>query len=180
MKIYTKTGDKGETSLFGRGRVPKDDMRIQCVGMLDELNAHLGWVNNLSHGLEIDLNYQRMQCELFELGARVAAVDKAKLNSKWDIARSVQRLENEIDSMQEQLPALTQFILPGGHAIACALHIARTKCRDAERTIVAVARIHDLAEEMVYLNRLSDWLFVAGRFMNQYFEISEPTWTPQC
>jgi len=180
MKIYTKTGDKGDTSLFGGQRVPKDALRIEAYGTIDELNAVLGCV--LAHNSDSDL--QRMltqiQSQLFELGAdlatpRSAGEEKVRRLAAEDFVI----LEKFIDKCQSALPPLTNFVLPGGTPAASFLHLARTVCRRAERNVVRLSRNEDIGEEViVFLNRLSDLLFVLSRSANQKAGIPESRWMP--
>lgn len=178
MKIYTKTGDDGETGLYGKGRVSKDSVRIECIGKVDELNALLGWVKCATSDFEFDLGLYKLQNDLFDLGARIASADADKAVTTWDIDQSINHLEEQIDAMDDQLPALKHFILPGGHELAARIHVARCKCREAERRIVALSHEMDMKKEIVFLNRLGDWLFVAARFVNHCMEFNEPKWTP--
>ena len=171
MRIYTKTGDKGETSLYRGGRVPKDAPRLEAYGTLDELNAHLGLAVALVPA-DADLSeavaqVRRSQRDLFCLGAQLATLGNQP--PAWRIdAEDVTRLERAIDAMETELPPLTTFVLPGGHPAGAALHVARTVARRAERLIVAVGRDEDLDPLIVmYVNRLSDYLFVLARFVSR-------------
>ena len=178
MKIYTKTGDDGKTGLYGKGRVSKDDIRIECVGTIDELNATVGWVKCEELDFDFDLGLTQIQSDLFELGARIASADPDKKPTEWSIDQAIIRIEQQIDAMDEQLPQLTHFILPGGHELAARIHIARCKCRNAERRVVALSNEIAVKSEIVYLNRLGDWMFVAARFVNHCNEIVESKWYP--
>lgn len=178
MRIYTKTGDRGETSLYRGGRVPKDHLRLAAYGTLDELNALLGQALTLVPA-EAELGglpdlLRRIQRDLFCLGAQLATVGDEP--PAWVIHDAdVARLEQAIDDMDTALPPMTTFILPGGHPFGAALHVARTVARRAERHIVAVSRestIEPLVE--VYANRLSDYLFVAARYANMRLGNAEP------
>lgn len=178
MRIYTKTGDRGETSLYRGGRVAKDHLRLSAYGTLDELNALLGQALALVPA-SADLDeltglLRRVQRDLFCLGAQLATVGDEP--PAWTIAEAdVTRLEQAIDAMDTELPTMMTFILPGGHPFGAALHVARTVARRAERHIVAVAReatLDPLVE--VYTNRLSDFLFVAARFANHRLGNPEP------
>ena len=166
MKIYTKTGDAGETGLFGGGRVPKDDARVRAYGEVDELNAWIGFAIAIhlptfeSNVLEV------IQRDLFSIGAELATPDAKKLRASLDDA-TVGALERVIDSYDPKLKPLKNFILPGGSPKAAALHVARTVCRRAERSVVTLARsqpVNPLINQ--YLNRLSDLLFVLARAVN--------------
>ncbi len=171
MKIYTKTGDTGETGLFGGGRVPKDHRRVEAYGQVDELNAAIGFALSLDpQEFERPL-LETIQRDLFTIGAELAAPDPAKLENALPAARigepRVEALEDAIDSHEEKLPALKNFILPGGTPKAAALHLARTVCRRTERGVVALARAEAISPAIVkYLNRLSDLLFVLARAAN--------------
>ena len=175
MKIYTRSGDEGSTGLIGGSRVTKDDPILGVLGEIDELNAVLGWVlasggNGDTATLIVDL-----QSVLFDLGAFVAARgdDRFTLNS----ADSIAHLETSIDEMCVTLPALTQFILPGGTERASRLHIARTVCRRVERTLV---KSGGKGGAVALLNRLSDWLFIAARYENMQANHAETTWRKPC
>jgi cob(I)alamin adenosyltransferase len=171
MRIYTKTGDKGETSLYKGGRVPKDAPRLEAYGTLDELNAHLGLARALAPaGTDLgdaDAQLRRIQRDLFCLGAQLATLGDEP--PAWRItAEDVTALERAIDAMEAELPPLTTFILPGGHPMGAALHVARTVARRAERLVVGVAREDALDPLIVtYVNRLSDHLFVLARFVSR-------------
>lgn len=170
MKIYTKTGDKGETSLFGGKRVWKDDLRIQAYGTTDELNAVLGIAVAELSDTELKDVISGIQNDLFTVGSDLASPLK-KENKNFVIPRIdsqfVTRLELLIDKFDSQLPALKNFILPGGSKVSAILHHARTVCRRAEREVVALSKIEGINDQIeVYLNRLSDLLFVLARFEN--------------
>lgn len=166
MKIYTKTGDSGETGLFGGARVPKDDLRIEAYGTVDELNAFLGQARAEVLPEEVDRIVARAQNCLFTIGAELATPDPSRQRTAGISASAVEELERAIDHLEASLPPLREFILPGGNRPAAALHVARGVCRRAERRVVTLS--HD-AEATVstiaihYLNRLSDYLFVAAR-----------------
>ncbi|MHB9039809.1 MAG: cob(I)yrinic acid a,c-diamide adenosyltransferase [Melioribacteraceae bacterium] len=170
MKIYTKTGDKGETSLFGGKRVWKDDLRIQAYGTTDELNAVLGIAVAELSDVELKDVISGIQNDLFTVGSDLASPIE-KENKNFVIPRIdsqfITRLELLIDKFDSQLPALKNFILPGGSKVSAILHHARTVCRRAEREVVALSRIEGINDQIeVYLNRLSDLLFVLARFEN--------------
>lgn len=170
MKIYTKTGDKGETSLFGGKRVWKDDLRIQAYGTTDELNAVLGIAVAELSDVELKDVISGIQNDLFTVGSDLASPIE-KENKNFVIPRIdsqfITRLELSIDKFDSQLPALKNFILPGGSKVSAILHHARTVCRRAEREVVALSRIEGINDQIeVYLNRLSDLLFVLARFEN--------------
>jgi len=178
MKIYTKTGDKGDTSLFGGQRVPKDALRIEAYGTVDELNSVIGIVRTDNSDQEIDGILEQIQNELFELGADLAtprSIEKRQI--KRIEMKDVQVLEKILDGLQEQLKSLRSFILPGGSPVAARVHFARTVCRRAERAVVRLSRNEDIGEEVItYLNRLSDLLFVLARYANHKANIAEVKW----
>jgi cob(I)alamin adenosyltransferase len=177
-RIYTRTGDEGQTSLFAGGRTSKDTARLHAYGTIDELNSVLGLAvaQGLSEELAAKINV--IQNELFVVGADLATPLEAE--ARW-IARvsgdQVTRLEREIDAMDDRLPPLENFILPGGTPGAAALHVARTVCRRAERWVVALVGEENLnASTLQYVNRLSDWLFVAARYENLLAGREETIW----
>lgn len=182
-RVYTKQGDKGETSLIGGERVSKDDPRLDCYGTLDELNATLGMarvaLEASAAGPHLLPIITRVQNELFNLGSELGAADparRAKLPRIED--RHVDGLERDIDGVNDDLPALTSFVLPGGGAASATFHLARTVCRRAERIVVSLAKHEDIGGELplVYLNRLSDALFVWGRWCAFKDGQPEPLW----
>jgi len=181
VKIYTKTGDSGETGLFGGPRVRKSDARVEAYGDLDELNAAIGVARSLVEDPEIDAALARIQGELFCVGAELATPHGAKARSAIppvDPAWTA-RLEGAIDAWDGELPALTRFVLPGGTRTAAALHLARTVCRRAERRAVSLAAEVEVEPAVLaYLNRLSDFLFVAARVANHRARKEEPLWDP--
>jgi len=182
MKIYTKTGDGGETSLFGGGRVPKDDARVEAYGAVDELNAAIGLVRALSPAVEIDAELARIQAELFAVGAELATPHDARAHGSLPGVRGewAEALERQMDRWDEQLPPLTAFVLPGGAPAAAALHVARATCRRAERRSVALSHLaHIDPAVVIYLNRLSDFLFEAARAQNQRAGLAETLWQPR-
>jgi cob(I)alamin adenosyltransferase len=178
MKIYTRTGDSGETSLFAGGRTSKDNPRLHAYGTVDELNSVLGL--SIAQGLtpKIVARMRIIQNELFIVGADLATPQDAE--AKWLTRLTeepVTRLEHEIDEMDGQLPGLKNFILPGGTPAAATLHVARTVCRRAERWIVAVSEDEEINPCVLhYINRLSDWLFTAARYENLAAGQNESTW----
>ena len=182
VKIYTRTGDDGETGLFGGGRVAKDALRVEAYGAVDELNAAIGMARAAGLGGGIDGVAQRLQEELFVLGADLAtpAHGRAREESVVRIsAAQVERLEGDIDAADGGLPALDAFILPGGSPAGAALHLARTICRRAERRTVELSRSESVSERVVpYLNRLSDLLFVLARAANAADGRPETKWLP--
>lgn len=182
MKIYTKTGDGGETSLFGGGRVSKDDARVEAYGALDELNAAIGLARSLAPDPEIDRELSRIQAELFAVGAELATPHEARAHGAIPGVRGewAEALERQMDRWDEELPPLTAFVLPGGSPVAAALHVARATCRRAERRAVALSHLaHIDPTVVVYLNRLSDFLFEAARAQNLRAGVAETPWLPR-
>lgn len=180
MKIYTRTGDEGETGLIDGSRVSKDTLRVECYGEVDELNACLGVVRSQHEDEGLDLLLGQVQKDLFALGAQLADPQARVAERKPKAAVTaahVKRLEDAIDTRQESLPPLKAFILPGGSPAGALLHFSRTVCRRAERRVVALARHDDLDPLMlVYLNRLSDLLFMLARDANRSAGVPEDTW----
>ena len=181
MKIYTKTGDAGDTGLFGGGRVGKDHPRVEAYGDVDELNAVLGTVRSTEQMPRIDEIIARVQRDLFSLGALLATPNRDKMTEQLEKARvddaRIVELEHAIDDCERELDPLRSFILPGGTPKAAALHVARTVCRRAERRVVALQREIDVPELVVrYLNRLSDLLFMLARVANRRAGAGEVTW----
>ena len=164
MKIYTKTGDTGTTGLVGGSRVSKSDARIQAIGDVDELNALLGIARTLQAD-DLDDLLGRIQNWLFDLGAELATPPNSKFDNRSIGGVQIENLEASIDELSEAVPALRNFILPGGTPLAAAFHHARTVCRRAERAVIAMNP--ERAEPVVFLNRLSDWLFTAARYANR-------------
>ncbi len=176
MKIYTKTGDQGETGLFGGPRVSKNHARIEAFGTVDELNSHLGMVRTLSGDTPFDTDLRRIQCELFDLGAELATPDS---RAERITPAHVTRLEKIIDEHEAMLEPLACFILPTGSPLAAALHVARTVCRRAERRVVTLANQVDTmipANAIEYLNRLGDLLFVLARAANRQAGVTDDPW----
>ena len=179
MRIYSKTGDAGETGLLGGPRVVKNHPRIECCGHVDELNAVIGVARSQRPLPAIDEVLQRVQGELFHLGADLANAAGPNTASPRIAAGHVTRLEGEIDRFEERLPALRQFILPGGDPLASHLHVARGVCRRAERAVVALSQTGaDGAEALRYLNRLGDLLFVLARTANREAGVADVVWEP--
>jgi cob(I)alamin adenosyltransferase len=178
MKIYTKTGDGGETSLFGGKRVRKDDVRIDAYGCVDELNSCIGIVRSLRPAHDVDGILLEIQNDLFVLGSDLATPETKKDAAVPRIGRTdVERLERHIDRLEEHLEPLKSFILPGGSSIAAQLHLARTVCRRAERLVVKLSNREPIgATPLVFLNRLSDLLFVIARFANDSTGSPETHW----
>ena len=179
MKIYTKTGDKGETGLVGNARVKKTSARIQAIGEVDELNAAIGLARTESQGAEIDEELARIQSSLFDLGAELASLPGAKITFAILDPTAVENLERSIDEQTANLEPLKNFILPGGSKLAAQLHLARCVCRRAERSVLQLHEEEPLRSEvLVFLNRLSDWLFVSARTANHQSGIDDVAWQP--
>ncbi len=181
MKIYTKTGDEGDTGLFGGGRVGKDDPRVEAYGAVDELNAMLGLARSIEMMPRVDEVLVPVQRDLFAIGALLATPDLVKMREQLAKARvdatRIEELERAIDAGESELEPLMAFILPGGTPKAAALHAARTVCRRAERRVVTLRRDVEIPQlVVVYLNRLSDLLFVLARVANRRAGAGEVTW----
>lgn len=181
MKIYTRTGDQGDTGLFGRGRVPKDHPRVAAYGEVDELNSALGVVRATEPAGFYDPLFESIQRDLFAIGGQLAAPDPepvAKALAKANLpGERVVALERIIDEADQELPALKAFVLPAGTPKAAALHLARTVCRRAERSLVHLARESQVPPSfIVYLNRLSDLLFTLARLANHRNGRGDVTW----
>lgn len=188
MKVYTKTGDKGTTALFGGTRVPKYHIRIESYGTVDELNSYIGLIRDQSMNVHYQEVLQNIQDHLFTLGA-ILATDpekavlkngKERLNIPKIDTEDIHYLENEIDQMETELPPMTHFVLPGGHTTVSYCHIARCVCRRAERLATHLNDI-DPVDPMVlqYLNRLSDYLFVLARKLSLDLNAKEVKWIPK-
>lgn len=180
-KIYTKTGDDGFTGLFGGGRVEKDDERVDAYGEIDELNAQLGVVRAVELMPRVDEVVVPIQRDLFSIGALLATPDHEKMREQLAKARiddeRIAELERAIDGCDRELEPLRAFIVPGGTPKSAALHVARTVCRRAERRVVALRRTVPVPELVViYLNRLSDLLFMLARVANKRAGAGEVTW----
>ena len=185
-RVYTRTGDRGETRLAGGQRVKKDDARIEAYGTVDELMSVLGMVLATAEGqgnwtARLSAILARVQNELFNLGATLAMREEdVRPTTPRILPRHVKQLERDIDALNRDLPALTSFVLPGGGPVAAHLHQARTVCRRAEREVIRLGRAETLpAEAIRYLNRLSDYLFVAARFAARASGHGEPLWEPE-
>jgi cob(I)alamin adenosyltransferase len=182
VRIYTRTGDQGETGLFGAGRVSTAAARIEAIGAVDELNAQLGWAETLLGRLGISPELREVQAELFVLGADLATPPEASApavaRTRRVEAEQVERLEAWIDRLETETTALTSFILPGGSPGAAALHVCRGVCRRAERRVVTLAAAEPINPlGTAYLNRLSDLLFTVARWVNAREGVEEPTWS---
>jgi cob(I)alamin adenosyltransferase len=183
VKIYTRTGDKGDTGLFGGGRVRKDDPRVEAYGDVDELNAAIGLARSMAPVPRIDEVLAPIQRDLFSIGALLATPHPEKVREQLQKARldddRIAQLEREIDRAEQELEPLTAFIIPGGTPKSAALQLARAVCRRAERRVIALAQHQDVtlpAIVVVYLNRLSDLLFVLARLANRLAMMAEVTW----
>ncbi|KLT67128.1 cob(I)yrinic acid a,c-diamide adenosyltransferase [Pedobacter sp. BMA] len=181
MKIYTKTGDKGQTSLIGGTRVPKYHLRIETYGTVDELNSYIGLIMSQeidSHSRQL---LKEIQDRLFTVGASLAAdPEKSKMKLPDLHDSDVELLEKEMDAMNEILPVLKHFVLPGGNSVVSYCHIARCVCRRAERLTTQLAENTFVDERItVYLNRLSDYLFVLARKLTKDFNVEENIWIPR-
>jgi len=181
MKIYTKTGDKGQTSLIGGTRVPKHHIRIEAYGTVDELNSYIG----LLRDQQIEQHHKdiliEIQDRLFTIGASLASdPEKSKMKIPDLKEEDITLLENEIDKMNDVLPEMRSFVLPGGHTTISYCHIARTVCRRAERNTIHLSENEFVAELVVkYLNRLSDYLFVLSRKLTHDLGALETPWKPR-
>ncbi|HEU0297841.1 MAG TPA: cob(I)yrinic acid a,c-diamide adenosyltransferase [Longimicrobium sp.] len=179
-KLYTRGGDRGETSLFGGERVPKDHLRVEAYGQLDHLSAVIGLlVVSLPEG-EMRDELRQAQNALFDMGAELATPPDSRL--QYRLPRVIEeedwrRLERLLDEYDAQVPPLRSFVLPGGHESAARAHLARTACRTAERAVVRLAHGEEVrADVLTYLNRLSDFLFVCARLLNHRAGVEEITW----
>ena len=192
FKIYTKTGDKGETSLFGGARVPKSHVRVEAYGTVDELNSYIGLLTDLIETPQYKLILKEVQDRLFTIGS-ILATEPSKLMKTPDLKNEdIQLLENEIDTMDAELPPLKSFILPGGHSTVSFCNIARTVCRRAERLVINLVLLekengqpinphNELGQSLSiqYLNRLSDYLFILGRKIAKDLGAEEILWKPR-
>lgn len=198
-KIYTKSGDQGSTRLVDGQKVLKSNLRVEAYGCVDELNSQLGFCRSLiqesltahPHLMKIDQKIFRIQNHLFNLGSLLACEDREMKSHLRSLDLShVQFLEMSIDKLSTDLPELKNFILPGGHLISSSLHVARTICRRSERKVVRLFKdpgqdpeIHQNTDEvffeLIYLNRLSDFLFVAARWVQNQFQLTDIAWDNQ-
>jgi cob(I)alamin adenosyltransferase len=181
MKIYTRTGDKGETGLFGGGRVAKDHPRVAAYGDVDELNSSLGLVRATAHQEFFDPLLESIQRDLFAIGGHLATPDPERVRKALDKATlssaRVSEFERVIDDADKALAPLKAFVLPAGTKTAATLHLARTVCRRAERSVVHLAHTETVPELfLIYLNRLSDLLFTLARMANLRAGVSDTTW----
>jgi len=181
MKIYTKTGDKGETSLIGGTRVPKFHLRIECYGTVDELNSYIGLIQCQEIDSHAKNVLKEIQDRLFTIGASLAAdPEKSRMKIPDLNLADITLLEEEMDQMNEILPELKHFVLPGGNTVVSYCHIARCICRRAERLTVHLATESFVDDKVtIYLNRLSDYLFVLGRKLSLDTKTNESIWLPR-
>ena len=187
MKLYTKTGDKGETSLFTGQRVPKNDLFVEALGSVDECNSSLGaaiaFFKETKEMKEIKDQLEIIQHALFDVGAAIATPRTTASSKKLEKTRfdsqEIEILEKWIDKMEEELPPLQAFILPGGHPSGALLHVSRSICRRAERRVLPLYIKGDVTESVIiYLNRLSDYLFSVSRYVNFLNQSRETEWMP--
>lgn len=177
MKIYTKTGDAGTTGLIGGERIAKNSLRIGAIGAVDELNAQIGWVRSLG-SWELDADMEWMQNLLFDLGAELASPTEHARQHRAISPEKIGRVEESIDAQTEMLEPLRNFILPGGSELAARIHIARGACRRAERSILELNEHEPVSgEALAFINRLSDWLFVAARTANRVNGVMDVKWS---
>ena len=188
MKVYTKTGDNGTTALFGGTRVPKDHVRIESYGTVDELNSYIGLIRDQ----EMKQHYKdiliEIQDRLFTVGAILATPPEKevlkngekRLQNLGIVESDIELLETEIDAMEDSLPQMTHFVLPGGHTTVSYCHIARCVCRRAERLAVHLSHNEPVVDTTIkYLNRLSDYLFVLARKLSKDLQADEVQWIPR-
>ena len=188
MKVYTKTGDKGTTALFGGTRVPKDHIRIESYGTVDELNSYIGLIRDQEFNSHYKDILIEIQDRLFTVGAILATPPEKevlksgekRLQNLGIVESDIELLENEIDTMEESLPQMTHFVLPGGHTTVSYCHVARCVCRRAERLAVHLSHNEPVADIAIkYLNRLSDYLFVLARKLSHDLHAEEVKWIPR-
>jgi cob(I)alamin adenosyltransferase len=182
MKIYTKTGDAGETGLFGGARVSKASLRVEAYGEVDELNSAVGWACVPVSDPDLDALLTQIQNDLFEVGAELGSTEDRKQKGTMPLIEEpqVEALERAIDKYEQGPPALTSFVLPGGSEGAARFHLARCVCRRAERSLVALGAQESLRGELFrYVNRLSDLLFVLARYANHMAGVEDIPWKGQ-
>lgn len=180
MKIYTKTGDEGTTGLVGGRRVSKDSARIQAIGDVDELNALVGVCRCHASGTPVDAELEYVQNCLFDLGAELATTEEAKMDNARIGQAEIGWLERSMDEKTETLEPLRNFILPAGTPLAAHLHLARSVCRRAERSVATLLRQEPVRSELfVFINRLSDWFFVTARIANRLSNVEDVKWNPR-
>lgn len=179
FKIYTKTGDQGETGLFGGKRLPKSHLRIESYGTVDELNSWIGLIRDLTDYPKTEGVLENIQNRLFVVGSNLATDPSKQMDVPQVFEGDIELLEKEIDRMESELPPLKNFILPGGHPTVSQIHIARCVCRRAERSVVGLGLIDEVPTIILqYLNRLSDYLFVLSRWVGMRLEAKEIPWIP--
>lgn len=178
MKIYTKFGDSGETALYGGTRVPKDTLQIEALGSIDELNAYIGYAQTLIDDADLSDMLTRIQNQLFSVGADIATPETHTKSDEMRISSDfTTEMETIIDTLSDELPPLTNFILPGGCQAGSIIHVARAVCRRSERCVVRLSQEADVNPEIVRsLNRLSDLLFILARVVNLRAQTEEPIW----
>ncbi|MEA3503671.1 MAG: cob(I)yrinic acid a,c-diamide adenosyltransferase [Bacteroidota bacterium] len=181
FKVYTKGGDKGETSLSGGTRVPKYHPRVEAYGVLDELNSFIGLLRDFIEDNQIKLFLIEIQNRVFDIEAHLAAeTEKAQSRAPKIIIEDIKKLEDEIDKMDSQLEPLKKFILPGGHPAVSYSHICRTICRRAERVTLKISGNNNINEYSIsYLNRLSDYFFVLSRLLSKTLGCDTAVWIPK-
>ncbi|CAM4391366.1 cob(I)yrinic acid a,c-diamide adenosyltransferase [Flavobacterium terrigena] len=188
MKVYTKTGDKGTTALFGGTRVPKDHIRIESYGTVDELNSYIGLIRDQDFNQHYKDVLIEIQDRLFTVGAILATPPEKEVMKNGEkrlqnlgiLESDIEFLEKEIDTMEEALPQMTHFVLPGGHTTVSYCHVARCVCRRAERLAVHLSHNEPVADIAIkYLNRLSDYLFVLARKLSHDLNADEVKWIPR-
>ena len=181
MKIYTKTGDKGTTALFGGSRVPKFHDRINAYGTVDELNSHMGLIRDQDVNKTHKATLVEIQDRLFTIGSILATEPgNTKVKVPELLEEEVLRLEKEMDKMDESLPPMRSFVLPGGHQSVSYCHITRCVCRRVERLVIGLNETEEVAPLVIkYLNRLSDYLFILSRWMSKELKAEETPWTPR-
>jgi cob(I)alamin adenosyltransferase len=178
LRIYTRTGDGGDTGLLGGNRVPKTDVRIEAIGTVDELNATIGLCRTENPPPQVSTILEWVQNGLFDVGAELASSRDSGFELKSVEPPDIQRLEASIDSMTATLEPLKNFILPGGTMLAARLHVARTVCRRAERRVLTLHASFPVSTNVLgFLNRLSDWLFVAARWSNSHAGVADLKWS---
>lgn len=175
--MYTRGGDRGETGLYGSKRVPKDSLRVEAYGTVDELNSFIGMALSAAKHPEVAADLKWVQGRLFVVGADLASDASAGGRVPRISGKDTERLEKMIDALQPKVGRLTKFILPGGGVLSAELHVARSVCRRAERSVVALSKSEDVNGELLpFLNRLSTYLFNAARYANVLDEVPDETW----
>ena len=180
MKIYTKTGDKGTTALFGGKRLPKDDVRIEAYGTVDELNAFTGVLNTTFDDEIQNSLLTEIQSRLFTIGSNLASDPDKDMITPDIKVEDITTLESAMDNMEKVLPPLRNFVLPGGHNAAALAHVCRTVCRRAERRVITLDRLISVEPLIIqYLNRLSDYFFMLSRYIVHINNSGEIAWIPR-